>query len=101
MREKRTPSRQQQSKCGTEAEEGEEEEAEHRKRYSLTLWEQYKRAHSMSLSASQSELTTPQAFTEPTSVEQKQREDKLQSDKASQGNPILPEYNIYRLTLAV
>ena len=37
----------------------------------------------MSLSASQSELTTPEAFTEPTLTEKKQKQ--RLTDKASQG----------------
>lgn len=71
-REKRTPQQRQHA-----------DPQEDRKRYSLTLWEQYKRAHSMSLSASQSELTTPQAFTEPTQTERVK--DQRLADKASQG----------------
>ena len=38
------------------------EPVEDRKRYSLTLWEMYKRNHSMDLSVSMSEMKTPDAF---------------------------------------
>ncbi|XP_067941407.1 uncharacterized protein [Watersipora subatra] len=45
------------------------------KRHSLTLWEMYKRAHSMSLN--QSELTTPEAFTESAVDEDKKETEHL------------------------
>lgn len=55
-----------------------DEEQERQKRYSLTLWEQYKRAHSMSLSASLSELKTPDAFTQPTRRDQMLKDAQIQ-----------------------
>ena len=50
------------------------------KRHSLTLWEMYKRTHSMSLA--QGELTTPEAFSEPSSPETtRQRANKTNKTK--------------------
>lgn len=56
----------------------EQHELEMQKRYSLTLWEQYKRAHSMSWSSSLSELKTPDAFTQPTRHDQMLKDASIQ-----------------------
>lgn len=78
------------------------------KRYSLTLWEQYKRTHSNSLLTSDGELKTPEAFSDPITtnvtannaptVRQQCEGVSAQEHRKQQG---LPDYNNARNSTAI